>query len=180
MKLPRPLATADLELRCLAPAECERSPYLGWLQEPEIVRYLEVRLAPPRTWQELAQYVADCNSSEDTLLLGLFLKNGATHIGNIKLGPVNPYHRQADIGLLIGEREHWGKGLAAQAIEALAEYAFTRLDIMKLTAGCYAANAASARAFEKAGFVEEGRLKSHWKTETGRDDGILLGRVRTR
>ena len=178
MKLETPLSTADLTLRTLDPAECERSGYLGWLQDPEVVRHLEVRLAPPRRWEELRDYVAACNDSEDVLLLGLFSKASAAHIGNIKLGPVHAYHRHADIGLLIGDRTQWGKGLATQAIDAVAEHAFATLGIVKLTAGCYGAHTASIGAFLKAGFVQEGCLKAQWNTETGRQDGILLGRAK--
>ena len=59
----------------------------------------------------------------------------------------------------------------------LTEYAFTQLSIAKLTAGCYADNEGSRRAFLKAGFSEEGRRIAQWIVDGRRQDGVLLGKV---
>ncbi len=177
MILQQALLTPDLELRTLQPAACEHSGYLRWLQDPEVLQYLELRLSPPASWESLAAFVQQCNDSDDTLLLGMFVPDSGQHVGNIKLGPIHPYHRCADIGLLVGERSQWGRGLASQAIIALSDYAFQTLGLAKLTAGCYAGNVGSLKAFLRAGFQQEGCLRQQWKTELGREDGILLGRV---
>ncbi|HEY1157453.1 MAG TPA: GNAT family protein, partial [Arthrobacter sp.] len=96
------------------------------------------------------------------LFAGIFLREGDRHIGNIKLGPINVHHRRADIGLLVGDRACWGKGYASEAIAILSDFAFGRLGLHRLTAGMYAENEGSARAFEKAGYAREGLLRGHW------------------
>lgn len=69
---------------------------------------------------------------------------------------VERQHRDAGIGIMIGNKAQRGKGLGTQAIKILANYAFKRLNLNRLTAYIYENNKGSARAFEKAGFVEEG------------------------
>ena len=149
--------------------------YLHWLLDEEITRYLELRFSPKQTLETLENFVIAANDSSDTLLLGIFTRDEARHIGNIKIGPVCANHARADLGFLIGEREAWGKGFATEAIIAASRHALTRLGIAKVTAGCYASNRGSARALEKAGFALEARLPEHVSTDGVREDVLLFG-----
>lgn len=165
-----------VQLRTLVPEEAGET-YLGWLNDPEITAMLEVRLNPPRSVDALAEFIAETNASEDTLLLGIFFASSDTHVGNIKIGPIDWYHRVAEIGFLIGNRAYWRRGLASEAIVLATDYAFERLEISKVTAGCYASNEGSRLALAKAGFFEEGRLIDQWRLGGRREDGLLFGRL---
>ncbi len=175
MLIAEPIRSSRLLLRTLAPEDVGEE-YLGWLDDPEIYQFLEVRFTE-QTVDSVRRHVAQLNASEDTLFLGIFLNNGGTHIGNIKLGPINPYHHWAPIGIIVGAREHWGKGFASDAIEALSAYAFGTLNLHRLWAGCYSANEGSRRAFLRVGYEEEGRLRDHWLCDGEWQDDVLLGLV---
>jgi RimJ/RimL family protein N-acetyltransferase len=175
VRLATPLRTDRLVLRTLMIADATER-YLGWMRDPETTRFLESRLID-HDLGSLRDYIAMCNDSPASMLLGICLADG-THIGNIKLGPIDPYHQHAAFGLLIGERDMWGKGYATEAIAALTAYAFGELGLEKLYAGCYASNVGSARAFLKAGWIEEGRNRSHWRSNSGREDNVQLGITR--
>jgi len=176
MKLESPLVGEHLLLRMLS-AEDATARYLSWLSDIEVTRHLEVRFSPPSTLENLARFIVATNNSGDTLMLGMFLRRDWRHIGNIKLGPINPHHGTAEIGLLIGDRDQWGKGYACEAIALLTDHAFAGLSLAKLTAGCYADNEGSRRAFLKAGYIQEGRRVAQWLVDGKRQDGILLGKV---
>lgn len=175
MILDKPIETERLLLRSLDP-EAVDARYVGWLNDPAINRYLEVRHAR----QDLAgvkDYVRQMNASKTSLLLGIFLKTPAgrgPHIGNIKLGPIDPVHRHAHIGFLIGEKTRWGQGYTTEAVRALTRYGHEKIGLVKVTAGCYAANAASARVFLKLGYVQEARLRDQVASGAGRDDQLLF------
>jgi ribosomal-protein-alanine N-acetyltransferase len=175
MTLAAPLRTDRLLLRTLDAGDATAR-YLGWLSDTEVNRYLESRLST-HTLDSLRAFIAQCNASADELLLGICLADGR-HVGNIKLGPVNAFHRHAAVGLLIGERDCWGRGYASEAIGRVAAHAFDALEVEKLYAGCYASNVASLRAFLKAGFVEESRQKSFWRSGEIREDNIQVGLTR--
>lgn len=150
--------------------------YLRWMHDPEVMQYLESRFQP-HSLSSLHEFVTQMQHDRDQLFLAIVLKDKDRHIGNIKLGPINWIHRFADIGLLIGEKDCWGKGYATEAIQLLTQYAFNALNLHHLTAGCYATNMGSARAFLKAGWVEEGRRKSYFYSAGKYVDEILLGIV---
>lgn len=169
----RPIDAERLVLRTLDRNDVTEE-YLSWLHDPEITRYLEIRFAE-QTREGAQAFVAATNASDDSLFLGIFLKDGGDHIGNIKLGPIDWNHRHGDIGIIIGSRPHWGRGYAAEAIAGVTTYAFNVLNLHKILAGLYAANEGSRRAFLKAGWFEEGRRPSHWLCQGEWQDDIKLG-----
>ena len=60
--------------------------YASWLEDPEVHMYLETRSA---TVEELRAYIAEKDASPDALLCGIFLNDDDTHIGTIKLEPID-------------------------------------------------------------------------------------------
>ncbi len=151
------------------------SEYLKWVNDIEIMRFTESRGAN-YTAEKLKEYVISM-TNDHNILFGIFLKDSNKHIGNIKLGNINPIHKNADIGIIIGEKKLWGKGYASEAIENLSEYAFKELNLKKVKAGMYANNTGSLKAFKKAGFKECGRMKDDAFFEGDFVDGILVEMV---
>ena len=65
----------------------------------------------------------------------------------------------AEVGYWVG-RAFWGRGIATAALRHLTAHAFAaQPELRRLFAVPFAANAASARVLEKAGFVREGTLR---------------------
>jgi len=148
--------------------------YRAWLNDPAVTAFLEIRYAP-HSLEDIRKFVEAMRGRDDVVFLAICLKDGDRHIGNIKLGPIHRIHRFGDISLLIGERGCWGQGYATEAIRILAAFAFDVLNMNKLRAGCYSKNRGSEKAFLKAGFRREGRLKNQWVTGDAFQDEVLLG-----
>jgi len=62
-----------------------------------------------------------------------------------------------DLGYVLA-RAHWGNGLMADAISALAEAALALPRFFRVQAFCDTENVQSQRTLEKAGFIREGKL----------------------
>jgi len=150
--------------------------YCRWMNDPSTNRFLESRFHP-HSIETLKEYIIKRDGDNLNAFFAIVLKSGDRHIGNIKLGPIDPHHHLADIGILIGEKDCWNKGYALEAINLMVEYAFAKLNLHKVTAGCYAPNKGAIRAFEKAGFVQEGIRKAHCFFEGKYVDDILLGLI---
>ena len=148
--------------------------YHRWMNDPEVIRYLECRFSA-NSMDAIKDFVHRMLNDRDNIFLAIILKDGDRHIGNIKIGSINRIHRLADIGLLIGEKDCWGKGYATEALRLVTNYAFNTLNLHKLIAGCYAGNKGSEKAFKKAGFVVEGIRKKHHYCDGIYVDSIILG-----
>jgi len=165
---------AGVMLRTLYPEDVT-SRYVQWMNDPLVTRFVESRYQQ-HSLQSLKEYVQSQLESRSTLLLGIFDMKGL-HIGNIKLGPINPLHSLADIGVIVGDKGCWGKGIASDAILHLVRWAFSVAGLHKLTAGAYASNVASIRAFQKCGFLFEGLGVDHHWCEGKFVDSYRLGLV---
>ena len=163
-------------LRDVRPADVNEA-YYRWMNEFETTRYLESRFYP-NSLESIRQFVQSKVGDPNNVFLAIVRKDNDQHIGNIKLGPIHWIHRYAEIGLLIGEKSCWGQGYASEAIRLVTTYAFERLNLHKVTAGCYADNQGSEKAFLKAGFALEGVRRSHHFCDGAYVDLVLLGRVR--
>lgn len=77
-------------------------------------------------------------------------------IGGVGLVMQADVHRcSAEIGYWLGE-PFWGQGIATNVVCAITDYAFDTFDLVRIYAGVFETNLASARVLEKAGFAFEG------------------------
>lgn len=162
-----------LILRELGAGDCSPD-YVAWLADPQINQFLETRHAVQDEASIIA-FIEAVRGRANEVLFGMFLADDARHIGNIKVGPIHSHHRVGDVSLLVGARDCWGKGFAAEAIAAVSRYAFAALGAAKLSASMYAPNVGSTRAFLKVGYRQEGVRRGHYRLGEGRCDLIELG-----
>jgi RimJ/RimL family protein N-acetyltransferase len=85
---------------------------------------------------------------------------------------VNWPHRDAWLGIGIGDRADWSKGYGTEALRLALRYAFTELNLHRVSLTVLEGNARAVRAYEKAGFVLEGQAHQY-----SRYDGQWLGEV---
>jgi RimJ/RimL family protein N-acetyltransferase len=85
---------------------------------------------------------------------------GGAVAGGIGYTPRTDVERiSAEVGYWLG-REFWGRGIATAALRLLTARAFAaQPELRRLFAVPFAANGASARVLEKAGYVREGTLR---------------------
>lgn len=125
--------------------------YAAWLNDREVNEYLETHSA---TIEQLQSYIKEKRANPEVLFLGIFWSATNQHIGNVKLEPFDVANSTAHLGLLIGEKDFWGKGIATEVMIFLTRELCTRFGIHTVTLGVIAQNAAALRVYEKCGFHE--------------------------
>lgn len=157
-----------IELRILTEADASEE-YAAWLNDPMVNQYLETRHV---SLEELKTYIREKAEKPDALLFGIFWRENSRHIGNLKLEPIDREKGEAAIGILIGDKASWGKGVATEATNLAAEYAFSTLKLRALTLGVIPENTAAIRVYEKCGFV-----RTRVESDALNHDGILYDRI---
>jgi RimJ/RimL family protein N-acetyltransferase len=146
------------------------------MNDPEVNQYLESRFYP-QTIESTKEFIRSV-TNDNNYFLGIFDKATNEHIGNIKIGCINAYHKYADLGFLIGEKKYWGRGIATEAIKLATDFAFNQLHLHKLWGGAYAPNIGSIRAFEKNGYICEGNKRKQCLTNEGTYvDCLIYGKI---
>lgn len=78
-------------------------------------------------------------------------------IGNCSLMGIRPVHRNAELGIFIGNKTQRNKGLGTEVVQLLVEYGFKVLNLNNIMLKVFEFNKGAIRAYEKAGFKEFGR-----------------------
>jgi RimJ/RimL family protein N-acetyltransferase len=99
-------------------------------------------------------------------------------IGEIGLDEVDWVHGETFVGISIGERDLWGKGYGTDAMRIVLRYAFTELNLERVTLTVFEYNPRAMRSYEKAGFTVEGRLKKMLLRGGRRWDEFFMGILR--
>ena len=151
--------------------------YQSWMNDFEVHKYTEQKYFK-HSLAKIRKFVREKNNSKNEFLYGIFLKknDSIVHIGNIKIGPVNFIHKNAELSYFIGEKQLWGKGYASLAIIEAVKIA-KKMGIKKLKAGCYEKNIGSRKVLEKNKFKLEGKLKSEYVFMKKRTSQYLFGRI---
>lgn len=148
--------------------------YVGWLNDPEVTRYLEVgRVRSTR--ESVQRYVEKFKHSTSDLLLAIRQAGTGQHLGNVTLNNIDWTVRTGHLGILIGRKEWWGKGYALEALRLLITYAFQELKLHKVTAGAVIDNVPSIIMLKKLGFKTEGIFQQEAVVDGVYRDAVRLG-----
>ena len=91
---------------------------------------------------------------------------------------VDLVHSEAWVGIGIGEREFWGKGCGTDAMRLCLRYAFTELNVQRVSLGLMDYNPRALRSYEKAGFRLEGRTRGDVQRAGRHHDSLWMGILR--
>jgi ribosomal-protein-alanine N-acetyltransferase len=175
----------------LRPLEREdlAGPMRQWANDPAVTQFTAMGVYPNTVEgleYEYEQLAAERRSAGLTqgaaypsmLVFAVVTCDGDKHVGNVGLYSINWIMRTAEVRVVIGEKELWGRGYASDAYRLLIGYAFDRLNLRRVYAGARADHAASIMALKKLGFVEEGRRREHFLRDDQPYDILDLGLLR--
>lgn len=147
------LETPRLRMRSLA--DTDESAIWAYASDPEVARHLLWDTHTSR--EDCRAFLRQVGEGVLAPVWGLELKEGGTLIGTLGLSRVDPANFTVEVGFALGQ-PWWGRGLATEAVQAASTWLLDQ-GVRRLEARVFRENAASARVMEKAGYVEEGRLR---------------------
>lgn len=126
--------------------------YLGWLNDPEVVRFSNQRFRA-HTAETCEAYLTSFNGSPN-FFLAICEPDTEAMLGTMTVYRSLP-HGTADIGIMVGERRVWGRGIGSDAFCTVVATLLGRGEIRKVTAGALAVNTGMIRIMERAGMQHE-------------------------
>jgi RimJ/RimL family protein N-acetyltransferase len=99
-------------------------------------------------------------------------------VGHIALYHIDHRVGQAELGIVLGERSIWGKGLGRACTRWMIEYGFRELNLRRIYLEVLGTNARAYELYRKLGFVVEGRLRQHQLKGGCHVDVIVMGLLR--
>ncbi|ADB30644.1 GCN5-related N-acetyltransferase [Kribbella flavida DSM 17836] len=166
-----PVRTARLDLR--PHRRDDLADLFAFHSRPEVVRYTPwpVRdLEQTRVALEAKLDRHTLTEEGQWLVLAIELRETGTVIGEVLLKWASRADRQGELGFALHTDYH-GRGLAAEAAEAMLRLGFDELGLHRICAVVVAGNTASARLLERLGmrreahFVHNAFFKGQWIDE---------------
>ncbi|MBG0776960.1 MAG: GNAT family N-acetyltransferase [Desulfovibrionaceae bacterium] len=149
--------------------------YVDWLNDPVVTRYSEQRFAR-HTPESCRAYLRSFQGTNN-LFLAIVHRDGDTHCGNISVYRDNNYNT-ADIGIMIGDRNFWGRSLGLEAWLGACDHLFRTCGVRKVCAGTCVHNKAMRALMRKARMNDDGRKKRHFVFDGEEMDAIYASLFR--
>lgn len=151
------------------------SRFYEWVNDPEVTRGLSIFL-PISMVDEMSWFDSLAKRDQKEKPLAIEVRKGRSWklIGNCGVFEFDPVNSSAELGILIGEKTEWNKGYGTETMLLLARHCFETLNLNRVCLRVYAGNPRAKRSYEKAGFVEEGRLREAVYKHGQYDDVIMM------
>lgn len=154
--------------------------FSGWSRDTEYTRLLDND--PARLWSAKKIQAWIEKDFERGVQNGFFFEIRTLSedrlIGFVGLFGLSWSHGDIWVGIGLGDREYWGKGYGTDALQVVLRYAFTELNLRRVTLGVFAYNLRAIKSYEKAGFKVEGQLRQYIARDGQRHDMIVMGALR--
>ena len=146
--------------------------YYEWINDDETNQWRG--LYHPASREEAEEWIREQRARHpDHLSLAIETKEGE-HVGFIGLREICSRSRRAEIWVYIGAKDYWHRGIGHDAVQTFCDYAFSEMNLFRLWLECNPEFTAVVRCYQKAGFVEEGRLrKAYYRNGEFRDTCIM-------
>jgi len=93
------------------------------------------------------------------LVLGIVNSESMLHIGNVSLQRLDWINRSAELAIVIGETDAWGKGYGVKACKAMLYHGFMKLGFHRIWSGTSETNLGMLHVFDRIGMAKEGAFK---------------------
>jgi RimJ/RimL family protein N-acetyltransferase len=157
----RPPCAADIEARLALGRDAHIAEMFGAPRED----------ARAMTRDEAAQWVQKLQGQSYAWVI----ETDGALIGEIRLDRVDARDRRASMAIGIYDRAYLGRGLGSEAIRRLTEHAFDAMRLHRIAIRVLSYNKRAIRAYEKCGFVVEGRERESACVNGAWHDDVMMG-----
>lgn len=155
-----PLETERLLLIRLLPEDFEE--LFRTKSEAEIIAFLGLKNHEEFIEQKLKSSGGYKTYDRSISAFLIILKSTKITIGRCGFHNWYPFHKKAEIGYVIFDEENRNKGYMNEAMDAVLNYGFSKMNLNRIEATASPKNLPSIKILENYGFVKEGLLRQHF------------------
>jgi len=150
---------------------------IRWYADPEIARLTRYQTRP-MSRAEAERFFHSRLLAPDALAYAIVERATNQLVGFTTFSSLDPDNGSVLYHITIGERDAWDRSLGTQTTELMLGHAFERLELHRVGLTVFAFNERALRAYQKAGFRIEGRLREAVLRDGRYWDEIQMGVLR--
>jgi RimJ/RimL family protein N-acetyltransferase len=152
--------------------------YAEWYGDPEIW-HLTSWAPSPLSAAAVERLFEDRELSPTDDSFAIHIKGTDVPVGVVSLMNKNETNASAELSVIVGRQDDRHQGYGTDAIDTLLGYAFEELGLNRVGLSVFDFNERAISAYEKLGFVVEGRFRQAIKRRSGFHDAILMSILRS-
>ena len=159
----------------------EAEAFIRWNRDSEYHRLLDSDAYQPRSLKQAQAWFeerAEKQDPNDFLFMIRTLQEDRL-IGFLALWGTQWNHGSCTASIGIGEREYWGKGYGSDAMRLGLAYAFSELNLSRVSLSVLDYNQRAIRSYQKVGFRREGTIRQYVLRDNQRWDVHHMGILRS-
>jgi RimJ/RimL family protein N-acetyltransferase len=162
-------------VRLAALGEEDLDAIAAWQEDTDLLRRLDAQAAAPKGVAQLRRWLSERQERPDGYLFAIRPVDGAGLLGYAELDGILWTHRTSWLSIVVGPRDHWGRGFGGEAMRLLLWFAFAELNLHRVQLTVFADNARAIRLYESLGFRREGAFRQFLERDGVRQDMLLYG-----
>ena len=131
----------------------------NWAKDPELTHFDAVPPLDTPFSKYLIDYARDLDHPSPGRCRFAINTLDGKHIGNCSYYGIDEDRGEAELGIMIGDRDYWNKGYGTDAVTTLLNYIFHQAKLERVYLKTLNWNTRAQRCFEKCGFLPCGRLQ---------------------
>ncbi|MFA6410700.1 MAG: GNAT family protein [Candidatus Buchananbacteria bacterium] len=151
--------------------------FCQWLNDSEVLIFLDIYDRSRTTLKMEKEWISKMKREKTRAAFAIDANDG-THIGVVSLRDIEPLHKNAQFGIIIGDKKYWGQGCGTEAGKLIIDYGFRKLKLHRIWLGFYAYNIRAEKSYKKLGFKKEGCLRQQLFRKGHYHDLINMGILR--
>jgi RimJ/RimL family protein N-acetyltransferase len=152
--------------------------HVAWLNDGAVVKYSEQRHKLHTHRSQEAYLNGFIDNKHDHVWL-ISIKNSDIEIGTIT-ALVDEPNNVAQMGILLGNRDMWGKGYGTEAWKTVMDWLFEEMDVRKIECGTMSANRAMRRVAVNNRMEVQAAVTQHFLLDGQPEALLLYGRDKPR
>ena len=129
-----------------------------WYADPEVARLTRYQATNPGA-EEVDRFFYARILGPDAFAMAIHVRETDRLIGSCAFSQLDGDSGSTVYHITIGEQDAWGKGYGTEATQLMLDHAFTRLGLHRVGLTVFEYNERAIRAYEKCGYVIEGRSR---------------------
>ena len=131
----------------------------AWQTDPELAE-LDATPLPTISFQQyLSEYTRELRYPPLTRERFAVETLDGKHIGNCSFYGIDETKNEAELGIMIGDRNYWDNGYGTNTVATLVNYIFQNTKLKRIYLKTLASNTRAQKCFKKCGFTPYGHLR---------------------
>lgn len=133
------------------------TPFYKWIRDEEAIIYSLSIFQGMKTDQQIKDWYSQSINDNRNSNHGIFVDG--VFVGYAGISKISNINKSGEYFIFIGDKDYWGKGIGTQVTQMIVEMGFKELGLNRIMLSVSVPNVAGAKAYERTGFVLEGRFR---------------------